>query len=283
MFSGMRGKKRTSEEKPFRREFPKGTELVRRPEEPLCDEKKDLTEEKIVMDENTGSSDYLLRQIDEFREKASELQALLQTRENKAQELQSLVEKKQREADDLSAGVTRSVERIMDRVNDRMDRKFDEMNGHIDRKLEEMSGGMNEKLEGIAKSADHTEELKTMIGEIKLPEVDTEKLTEEIKAPLDDFQKSIDGVKAPLDKAAKEIDGMRTEVLEKIHTEGVQVFKNTRDLIDEQGQKLEVVSDLKTEVKSLKTTLKIALWFGIINFAVLIVYVLYDLGVFNFK
>ena len=45
--------------------------------------------------------------------------------------------------------------------------------------------------------------------------------------------------------------------------------------LDEQGQKIEGLGEVKAEVKSLKTSLKICLWFGIINFVVLIVYVLY--------
>ena len=224
------------------------------------------------MNQNTTGSDYLLRQIDEFREKATELQNLLKTREDKAQELRVLVEEKQKEADDLSSGVTRSLEQVVGRVNDRMDQKFDEMNS-----------GLTEKLDQAAKSADNTEELKKMISEIKLPEVNTEKITEELKAPLDDLRKSIEEVREPVQAATKEVSGMKGEILEKIHTEGVQVFRNTRDLFDEQNQKLELVTEMKTEMKSLKTSLKIALWFGIINFAVLIVYVLFDLGVFNFK
>ncbi len=268
MFSLPWGKRRRSHEKPaqpIHRTFPQGTELKKTTE-------SSWKKETMDMDHNTGSNDYLLRQIDEFREKASELQSLLRTRENKAQELQVLVEEKRREADDLSAGVNRSVERIMDRVCDRMDRKFDEMNSGLDEKLNEAS-----------KSADNTEEIKKMISEIKMPEVDTEKITEELKGPIEDFKNSIDDVKKPVQEATKEVGGMKGEILEKIHTEGVQVFRNTRDLIDEQSQKLESVAEMKTELKSVKTTLKISLWFGIINFVVLIVYVLFDLGVFNFK
>ena len=45
--------------------------------------------------------DYLLRQIDEFREKAKRLQALLDSREVKVQKLQLLVDEKQDQANEL--------------------------------------------------------------------------------------------------------------------------------------------------------------------------------------
>ena len=45
--------------------------------------------------------DYLLKQIDEFREKAKQLQTLLDSREVKVQELQLLVDEKQVQANEL--------------------------------------------------------------------------------------------------------------------------------------------------------------------------------------
>ena len=45
--------------------------------------------------------DYLLKQIDEFREKAKQLQTLLDSREVKVQELQLLVDEKQYQANEL--------------------------------------------------------------------------------------------------------------------------------------------------------------------------------------
>lgn len=314
-----------SSEKPVRLETPRIIDRVgsRDALKGEATENGEVQEEEIMERyEDIEKSDYLLRQIDEFREKAAQLQDLLQTRENKARELQFIVDEKQREADDLSAGVTRSVERIMDRVDIRIDRRFDEMERGLDRRLQNLPAGtenteelkemirgikapevdttelkemireikapevdtteLKEMIQGIKIPEADTTEIKEMIQGIKLPEVDTGKITEELKAPIEDFKKSIDEVKAPLTEVTKEVGGMKGEILEKIHTEGVQVFRNTRDLLDEQGQKIEGLGEVKAEVKSLKTSLKICLWFGIINFVVLIVYVLYDLGVFSF-
>jgi len=216
--------------------------------------------------------DYLLRQIDEFRAKAKRLQELMETKETKARELQrvvdeqetkayklkSIVEEKEKEAEELNAGITRNVNTIMDHVDGKLDRKFEDLNRSMD-----------EKLTGqIEKTAENTEEIRKSLSELKIPEIDTEKLSSELKQPIAGVQ--------------EEVTGMKTEILEKIHSEGVQVFRNTRDLVDEQSQKTEHFDALKKELQSLRVNLKIALWFGIINFVLLVIFVLYSLGVFHF-
>ena len=216
--------------------------------------------------------DYLLKQIDEFREKAKQLQELIATKESRARELQrvvdeeqskayelkSLVAEKEKEAEELNAGITRNVNMIMDHVDGKLDQKFDDLDHRMD-----------EKLAGqLEKTAESTEEIKRTLSEFKIPEFDTEAITSELKQPISAMQ--------------EEVGGMKTEILEKIHTEGVQVFRNTRDLIDEQSQKTEHFDEMKKEMKSLRMNLKIALWFGIVNFVLLVVFVLYSLGVFHF-
>ena len=222
--------------------------------------------------ENMERDDYLLRQIDEFRAKAKQLQELMETKETKARELQrvvdeqetkanrlqSFVAEKEKEAEDLNAGITRNVNSIMDHVDGKLDQKFDD----LDRRMDEKLAGQ------LDKTAESTEEIKKTLSEFKFPEFDTEKLTADIKQPLSEMQ--------------QEVGGMKTEILDKIHTEGVQVFRNTRDLIDEQSQKTEHFDAMKKELQSLRVNLKIALWFGIINFVLLGVFVLYSLGVFHF-
>ncbi len=223
-------------------------------------------------EEKMERDDYLLKQIDEFREKAKQLQELMATKETKARELQRVVDEqeskaselkyfvaeKEKEAEELNAGITRNVNAIMDHVDGKLDRKFDDLDHRMD-----------EKLEGqLEKTAEGTEEIKRTLSEFKIPEFDTDAITTELKKPISEMQ--------------EEVGGMRTEILEKIHTEGVQVFRNTRDLIDEQSQKAEVFDEMKKEMRSLRMNLKIALWFGIVNFVLLGVFVLYSLGVFHF-
>ena len=70
--------------------------------------------------------DFLLSQIDEFRERAKQLQSLLDSRETEAQELQTLVDERQEKADALGQileerqkkadGFTAEVEKQIDRL-----------------------------------------------------------------------------------------------------------------------------------------------------------------------
>lgn len=243
--------------------------------------------------------DFLLKQIDEFREKAKQLQELLQTKESKARELQQVVSEreskayelegvvaaKEREMQELNDGVARNVGVIMDQVETKLDEKFAAM----DQKLDEKLAGQ------VAKTAESTEEIRKTLSDIKLPEVDMASVTDQLKAPIEEVRQTVSDIKEPIDNMARqvsdikepienmtnEVSGMKGEILEKIHTEGVQVFRNTRDLIDEQGKKTEGFDEVRREVKSLRTNVKVAIWFGVVNFVVLVVFVLYSLGVFG--
>ena len=77
---------------------------------------KEMTTENIIVEnvpENTNNvsadyalkDDYLLKQIDEFRAKAQQLQALLATKESKVQELQEIVEEREGKAKEFSLHV----------------------------------------------------------------------------------------------------------------------------------------------------------------------------------
>ena len=53
------------------------------------------------VDKGMDKEDFLLKQIDEFREKAKQLQALLVTKEDKVQELQNIVDEREEKAKEL--------------------------------------------------------------------------------------------------------------------------------------------------------------------------------------
>lgn len=62
---------------------------------------QDPEREKILS--RMQQDDFLLKQIDEFREKAKQLQSILVTKENKADELQEVVEEREEQARKLRA------------------------------------------------------------------------------------------------------------------------------------------------------------------------------------
>ena len=92
------------------------------------------TQERERIQTEVEKEDFLLSQIDEFREKAKQLQDLLAAKENKVQELQSIVNERegkaeewqhilverQEEADKIVTEFTKKVDDLADRVTAKM-------------------------------------------------------------------------------------------------------------------------------------------------------------------
>ena len=86
--------------------------------------------------------DYLLKQIDEFREKAKQLQTLLDSREVKVQELQLLVDEKQDQADELEAVIMHrqsEADLLLKGVGQQMDDLVSQLQMTVDRLTEDTS------------------------------------------------------------------------------------------------------------------------------------------------
>ena len=93
------------------------------------------------------NNDFLLTQIDEFREKAKQLQELLlskeskvkelQTivaeREDKAEELQHILEERQEKADGITAEVSKQINRMIEQVSEKME----ELQASMSKELED--------------------------------------------------------------------------------------------------------------------------------------------------
>lgn len=110
--------------------------------------------------------DYLLKQIDEFRDKARQLQNLLGTKEQQVRELESLVNEREdkaqeldfvlrarrEEADRLIKGVAQQLQNMIDIL----DQKMQQLDGNIQSQLErvdhEIDGGMQQFQEGVDRS-----------------------------------------------------------------------------------------------------------------------------------
>ena len=75
---------------------------------------------------------------------------------------------------------------------------------------------------------------------------------------------------------------MKLELAEKIHTEDVKCYRNMQDLIKELTVKLEENDTLEKSLNTVKGYTKCLTWFSVINFVVLVAFILYSLGVFNF-
>lgn len=64
--------------------------------------------------------------------------------------------------------------------------------------------------------------------------------------------------------------------------ENVKCYRNIQDLFNEFDSKIEKMDEMEQGVGSVKGYVKCLSWFAILNFVVLIGFILYSLGVFNF-
>lgn len=115
--------------------------------------------------EEKKMDDYLLKQIDEFREKAEQLQNLITTKESKVRELQLLVDEReskatklkmilderQKEADSLVGNVEDQVHDLMQKVEEQQSSNTEE----IKQVLGSVTTGLNDVSEKV-----HTENVK---------------------------------------------------------------------------------------------------------------------------
>lgn len=206
--------------------------------------KNNATKEKAGMD--MDKEDFLLNQIDEFREKAKQLQNLLTNRETKVKELQNIVDEREGKAQELQ-DILEEKQKQADSVNAEVSKQMEILIAKIDEKLDQVCETIDDKVDSLK---------------------ETDAVTEELKAVLGDTHEQLNKTK--------------TDITDKIHSENVQCFRNIKDLFADQDEKFEQISELKNQIQSTKSYLKVLSWFSIVNFIVLMIYILYSLGVFNF-
>ena len=171
--------------------------------------------------------DFLLSQIDEFREKAKQLQALVSSKESKVRELQSLVDEREGRAAKLQ-NILNERKQEADKLNQTVQEQIDGLISNVETKITELGGELTEALL----------EMKELLQKTK------------------------------------------TELSDKIHEENVTCYRNIQTLFDDFGEKVDKVENLDSGVKSIKSYVKCLSWFSIVNFIVLIGFILYQLGVF---
>ncbi len=207
--------------------------------------KSERTNSKV--DKGMDKEDFLLKQIDEFREKAKQLQALLVTKEDKVQELQNIVDEREEKAKEL--------QHVLNARKSEADVLLTGVHGQ----MEEMINRVEEKLNALS-----------------------EKIAEDVNDSTGRTAEQTAQMQASLQEISQQLDSMKLELAEKIHTEDVKCYRNMQDLIKELTVKLEENDTLEKSFNTVKGYAKCLTWFSIINFVVLVAFILYSLGLFNF-
>ncbi len=201
---------------------------------------------------------FLLNQIDEFREKAKQLQELLFSKEHKVQELQEIVAEREGKAKELSDIIEErqdAADRMASGVGEQLGVIVDGMIEKIDVKLNELNATFAERLaENAVSSAEQSEAVRALINEQN--------------AKLSETVGSLDG----------QFERIKNEICEKIHTEDVNCYRNMQALIEDSHQKLDLVRSEMDGLSSLKAMLKAVIVLVVLNCAGLAAVAAYLVG-----
>ena len=243
------------------------------------------TQEQERTQKDVENEDLLINQIDEFREKAKQLQVLLEAKESKAAELQSLVDERAGKAQELEHILTERQEEA-DKIVTEFGRKVDALADKVTTKMAEIEAGLSGQVADIRKTSEEQIALNRRMNEEQT--ASNRKLNEEQIAAnkaiankkLSEGQ--IAEVKELLENATSQLESIKTDLSEKVHTENVKCYRNIQDLFNEFDSKIEKMDEMEGGVDSVKGYVKLLSWFSILNFVVLIVFILYSMGVFRF-
>lgn len=247
----------------------------------VCERTKDRVEKE----------DFLLSQIDEFREKAKQLQVLLASKESKVQELQSIVNEREDKAQELQTILTERQEEA-DRIVSVFGKTVDELADKVTSKMLEIEESISGQVAEVKKASEEQLASNRRLNEEQIAA--NRKLSEDQLATNKQFleeqaiankklsEGQIAEVKVLLENATTQLESIKTDLSEKVHSENVKCYRNIQDLFNEFDSKIEKMDEMEQEVGSVKGYVKCLSWFSILNFVVLIGFILYSLGVFNF-
>lgn len=235
--------------------------------------------------------DFLLSQIDEFREKAKQLQTLLASKENKVQELQSIVNEREDKAQELQTILTERQEEA-DKIVVEFTKKVDDLANKVTTKMTEIECSISGQVSEVKRASEEQLAANRRLNEDQIAA--NKRLSEEQLATNKQFleeqaiankrlsEGQIAEVKELLENATAQLESIKTDLSDKVHSENVKCYRNIQDLFNEFDSRIEKMDAMELGVGSVKGYVKCLSWFSILNFVVLIGFILYSMGVFNF-
>lgn len=192
-------------------------------------------QESTTFSELEEEDDFLLSKIDEFREKAKnlqqilnrketkvkELQVILNEREDKAEQLQQILEERQKEAEEVSPIVTEQVQFLMGKVNAKL-----------------------ENIENSIRNAPQQEPVQIEVPQNSVSQEQMQKLYD----ALVEVTKQLEDMDTNFDDLADDID----DISEKIHSENVKSYRNTVDLFRDMEDKFENMDEMKGKMNQMQ-------------------------------
>ena len=192
---------------------------------------------------SAAGEDQLLLQIDAFRDKALELQQLIDGKQSRVEELQKIVEEKEEESRTLDAQLSKTKSDTGDLMN--------EVRSDV---------------------ADLVSEVRTTMTKTGEDLLDRQKQHDEaVDKQLRQVSDSVSG-------ACEEIGSYQNRISEKIHSENVVQYRNLQELLKESDSSEELLEQIKKQSRSIKARLNVLMIFSIASLAALAVLVLNVIG-----
>ena len=195
--------------------------------------------------EVVSKEDFLLNQIDEFRERAKQLQSLLDTKENEAQELQTLVDERQEKAEALGE-ILKERQSKADGFTAEVEKQIDAMIAKVADKMDEIESAMKEDVaDGKKFNEEKAKELKDSLGQIE-----------------------------------EQLTTIKSELSEKVHTENVKCYRNIQDLFRSMEEKVDHLTMIEDKQRTIGVWTIVPAVLVIVNLIALTALMLLNLGVF---
>lgn len=239
--------------------------------------REDVQEEIHEVDEK---DDYLLRQIDEFREKAQKLQSLLLTKESKVMELQQIVDEREGKAKELET-IIDTHQKKADGITEEVSKQIENLIDKVTSKMEQIGVSLGQELkDGQRLDGQQIEDLKTTLAALNGQQM------EDLKETLGSMneQQAVE-LKDALSSLNAQLEVVKSELSDKVHSENVKCYRNVSDLLKMLEDKLDTMAkvekDIDSKTKSIKGCTVAIIVLTIINMLGIAAVILMELGVFK--
>lgn len=224
--------------------------------------------------------DYLLSQIDEFREKAQRLQNLLLTKESKVMELQNIVDEREGKAKELEV-ILDERQRKADGITEEVSKQIESLIDKVTSKMEQIGVSLGQELQdGQKLGGQQIEDLKNTLATLNSQQI------EDLKDTLGSMnEQQAEELKSALSSLNAQLEVVKSELSEKVHSENVKCYRNVSDLLKIMDDKLETMAKVEQNIdnktKSIKGGTTALIVLTIINMLGIAAVILMELGVFK--
>ena len=239
---------------------------------------------------SNAADDPLLAQIDEFRAKAEQINAMIAGRQQEADSLGQLAAQRATQVNELDADIARkkatadevinTVGRQVKAMDDKLSDHIEGINTRIDGRMDDINSRLDDGFSFVSKKLEG--QMESFRGEVSDK---MQKNSDGTMARIDEIKETLgEGISEDISSIKNSVDGMREKIENKVHSESVASYRNTVDAIkaaDHYEDYKKQAEELSSRLETMKGNIRLLSAFSIINFVLLAVVALYFMGFFK--